>query len=260
MKRFITLMLICLSFAVTACDDADQQPEKTDAPVPAAVTSGAENQPLVREDESLLKFDYTAPESVLEHPDVRQWMADDRHASLADYMKLAREQRDTRLSRDQPFYPFESEKHWTVTADTETIYSIVADVYVFQGGAHGNNSFEVLVFSRAENKFMLAPQMFKKPLDFIQYISPYYCTELNKLRLGKRGFAGDPNIEDAFTKCPAMGQFPIAPIEVKGKITGFNIYLRDNVAGPHADGTYTVHIDVDDVIKSMVRDPYISDF
>ena len=98
--------------------------------------------------------------------------------------------------------------------------------------------------------------MFEKPLSFLSEIEPAYCEELNRMREIRRGAPVDPTSQDTFHTCPPLGKQTLAAISNGGKITGFKIYLPDNAAGAHAEGSHKVKIPVTDTIIEKARPPY----
>lgn len=255
MNRILTLLFLIVFLpllALVACGD-NSSSDTSDA----NSTAGGQNTAA---DQKLLDIGYSFPDAAQKIEDVHGWLTADKEMSETDMMKVAAEQKTERDLDGTPFQTHVFEKNWAVTADTPTLFSITAETYTMQGGANGLESFEVLTWSRAENKFMLTAQIFDKPLEFIEAIRTDFCTKLDGMRAERRTAVITTGPDDPFNACPALGQFPIAAVEKNGKISGFNIYLADNVAGPHAEGTYTVFIPANEDIINMVRTPYVSDF
>lgn len=240
---------------VAGCDDAPDKPEN---PGEAAMVSN-----------DLLQFDYKYPAKYDEIEDVQNWLRADKKMSYEDYMKKAEEGKSDNEINNIPFKQHVFTKKWDVTADTAGLYAITSETYNMMGGANGQTTHDTLVWSKAEQKFLITPQIFEKPLEFIDMIRPAFCEGLEEQRAEKRigteatkTDAPTPkeDEEDPFETCPALGQFAIIPFAGGQTITGFNVYVPAGKAGPMSEGTYIIHLIVTEDIINNARAIYISDF
>ncbi len=286
MKRIVTILVLCafgvflagvfnileikfLDFpnrdAVVETDDTIvvTNSETTQSQTDTADAADMDPTSTVRND-NLLSFEYRYPDSALEIDAVAQWLDQDKEESFADYHTRAGEWRTEAKANGFNFHAYEFSKNWTLTANTPDVYSLAAEVYAFQGGAHGSTYWEVLNWSRVEEDFILTRNMFTAPEQFLSAITPHYCDRLRNMQAEKLGYAASAlqNVQ-ARPACPDIAEFPIAPVESGRQgdaIYAFKVYLPQGAAGASAEGDYVVDVPVTTAVTDLARPEYQKGF
>ena len=147
---------------------------------------------------------------------------------------------------------------WQVVADTPRFLSLSAESYVYSGGAHGNSSFDAMVWDRDVGDTLETRAFFTSPEALSSVIAEPYCTALNQLqseRRGEMGANGDPG------ECPQLSELTLLVGSSNGEtFDRLGLIAAPYVAGSYAEGPYEVTIPITRDVIEVVKPAYAKHF
>jgi hypothetical protein len=145
-------------------------------------------------------------------------------------------------------------KEWAVVADLPRFLSLSATLYVYTGGAHGNGTYDALVWDRQAEQALAAPDFFASPAAMQQALGAAWCAALRKERTKR---VGADYGDDPIFPCPAIAELVVVPGSA-GKLTFDRISLlaAPYVAGSYAEGGYEVTLPVTAAMVAELKPEY----
>jgi len=222
-------------------------------PAGAAFADKAEARGAVRE------FGYTWPAEVSAIPALVARFTAERDAALAEQkadwdaalVEFAGEDCIGCISRSY-------EKGWEVAANLPRFLSLSASTYFYTGGAHGNGTFEALVWDRETGGALDPKALFASPEALEEALHPAWCQALKVQRTER---VGPESAEDSFFSCPPIADLALVPRSAGG--TAFDtieLLAAPYVAGSYAEGTYEVTLPVTAEVIRAVKPEYRAAF
>jgi hypothetical protein len=137
---------------------------------------------------------------------------------------------------------------------------LVAGSYFYTGGAHGNSTFDALVWDRGSRPDALETRaLFADVPSFEEAVLNPYCKALGPARLERIGEAGlGTAIEDI---CPLISELTVSFATSDGKTIDRIVLLSaPYVVGSYAEGSYEIEVPVTDDILALLRPEYRDQF
>lgn len=143
---------------------------------------------------------------------------------------------------------------WAVVADLPRFLSLSASLYVYAGGAHGNGTYDDLVWDREAEKPMKAGDFFTSLATMQDALGAAWCAALKIERTERLGaeYVGD----DAFS-CPDIAQLNVLLGSSGGKaFDRVELLAAPYVAGSYAEGGYEAALPVTRQVLQAVKSEY----
>lgn len=267
MRRAIIGMAV---LAVAGC--SDQQPGATPgnaaanraeapaapSPPPAPAPVPAKDVTIERKDD-VLAFVYSWPGAAASVGPLGAWLRHHADGQYAQARKEAEEGRQAAREGQFPFRAYSYEQHWSVAADTPAVLVLASDGYTFTGGAHGMPFASSLIWDRATGRRIATGAMLDARA-LAGAARAGFCKELDRQRAEKRGGPVDPGADDGvpeFNQCVDMAEQEIVPISRSGAaLDAFRVIIGPYIAGPYAEGSYTVDLPVTPALLAAVKPAY----
>ena len=151
-------------------------------------------------------------------------------------------------------------KEWKVVADLPRFLSLSADIYAFTGGAHGNSTFDALVWDREAGTALAPLDMFGSPAALEAAVREAWCAGLKQEKAKKLG--PDAAVgESPSDACPALSELTLLVGSSDGKaFDRLGLLAAPYVAGSYAEGSYEVTLPVTPAVLEAVKPEYRAAF
>lgn len=144
---------------------------------------------------------------------------------------------------------------WVADSETAGLTVLLGEGASYEGGAHGMNWTETLIWDRKAHKALAFADLFTDAPRAKAALLPAYCSALDKARFDKRGKATAKT--DIFGDCPDPFESKIFPTGADtGRFTKLGFSLAPYVAGPYVEGQYNFTIPLDAAVRALVKPEY----
>lgn len=211
-------------------------------------------------DAELIEFSYDWPAEAARVPALVRRFERERAAARAEALANAREDKATR-GADAEFFGHSYGKSWQVMGASQRILSLSAETATFTGGAHGNVTYDGIVWDSKAGRDVGAAGLFSASAGF-QSLSKPYCAALDTERAERRQESLPLQGDDWMVKCPALASQIVVPVDSDGdgRFEAFRILLPPYEAGPYAEGPYEVDVPVTPSMRAAIRPEYRGSF
>ena len=223
-------------------------------PMPALA---APAQPIILTEKSArLDFRYEIPAVATTIAPLNRLLRNDadrrKAAALRDQRAYAAD-----LPADAPAHAYGIDLRWKPVGETRQLLVLMAQGYVYTGGAHGSDTFEPLVWDKRAGRRIAWSNLFNRPESALAAIRPDFCRALaaaRAKRIGRSNVAG--------YDCPSLKQYvAVAPAgNVGGKFSRIDIWVPADVAGSHAEGSYRLALTIPRTVAALVRPTWRASF
>jgi hypothetical protein len=249
MPKALKLALPLLLATVPAAAQEPVVPEK----------SGPVTRQTAIRDTPLLDFEYSWPEAVSSQAPLVAHFKADLSKSYDEALKNARENKTATEQYGGPFNQNMFNRVWTLEGQTARLISLVANTDTFTGGAHPNHDSFALLWDRSVGTGIDFAQLFESPAGLESAVKTSFCRLLDAERLKRR--EGE-KLDGEFSECPAFSELTIAPVSKEGS-SGFDsiVLIADPyVAGPYAEGDYTIIVPVSAALVAALKPEFRNEF
>jgi hypothetical protein len=254
-----TIVLAALALAGACSRPSDQ-----DAPVNLMTgrpDPEAAGKPFdFREKSDLLDFSYSYPAAAAAIPKLVTRFEADLRDGKADALGVARQDRQARTDNGAPFTPHSLKTKWTVRGTTRGFMSLLAEKFMFSGGAHGMTGYDALIWDRQAEKDLSLAAMMTSPDAFSAAVRARFCDALDAERAKRRG---KPVVRDEgqFTQCLDPLNQTLVPTSSEGKsFDGLLVMIGPYQAGPYAEGSYAIALPANPSMINAIRPEYRAAF
>ena len=237
MAKVLKLVLPLLLVGVPAVAQEPVVPEK----------SGPVTRQTAHRETPLVDFEYSWPEAVSSQAPLVAHFQADLSKSYDEALKNARENKAATEQYGGPFNQNMFNRVWTLEGQTARLVSLVANTDTFTGGAHPKHDSFALRWERSAGT----------GIEFAVRAS--FCRLLDAERLKRR--EGE-KLDGEFSECPAFSELTIAPTGKEGSSTFDSVVLIADpyVAGPYAEGDYTILVPVSAALVAALKPEFRSEF
>lgn len=263
---FFTLLLL-----LAGCSDAGEQPQparqeaKADAstpnPVAPAAATPAARARLVDERSDLLEFTYGWPAEAAAIPRLNARFEAELKRQRTEALATAREDKAAR-GGDMPYNSHSFSAVWELFGNSPRLLSIAAEIGTFTGGAHGNATYQALLWDRQADGPVVVADLFVDPNAAFKAMTPAYCKELDRQRAEKRGSEAPAEGADWSTECAPLAEQVVVPVDADkdGKFELLRVLLAPYEAGPYAEGSYELDLPVTQQIGRLLKPGFRASF
>ena len=191
----------------------------------------------------ILDFSYAFPAEAAAIPALKKRLEADLANVKLEARRYAREGKATARLEKRDFNGHYFHKEWVLLGQSGRLMSFIAQTDSFTGGAHGNSSFESLLWDRQSNRVIGPVDLFGSGEIMAQALRTRFCKALDEERRKRRG---SEKLEGEFAECPPLTEVRIAPVDMNGdgRFDRARFFAAPYVAGPYAEGAYEVDVPV----------------
>lgn len=256
---------LLLGMALTAAAPLSAQSEAQPLPPPLPpriVTFTDADTRTVGSSEVSRNFSYSWPAEVAAIPAlVRRFTAErakllsEQKADFAEGLSFADAEGCVGCNRD-------ISHDWSVIANTPRFLVLSGGTYVYSGGAHGNTTFEALVWDRKAKKALDPSRMFRSRDALQAALGEPWCARLKTERARRLGEeAGAAAEEDSLFPCPPIADLSVLPATSNGEqFDRIMLIAAPYVAGSYAEGVYAVTVPLTPEVLAAVGPRYKAAF
>lgn len=269
LPKFQSLVLIAASaLAIAACKPAaaPEPPAAKTAMARATATAAASSRApgsasAVKEENDDYSFTYSWPAPAGAIPALQAWLEGDRTADKAELAKTSKEARADAKANGYPYNQHYSSTEWQVVADLPGWLSMTAMRGTYEGGAHGMNWTEGLLWDKAANKRREVADLFTSSEALGKAIQGTYCDKLDAERSKRREQKVNRKSGDEFDACiDPMKQTVILGSSDKAHFDRIGVIAAPYEAGPYAEGQYDVTVPVTEAVLALVKPEFRAAF
>lgn len=232
------------------------------APPGAAADEAAKGAPAsnVTESNELIEFVYTYPQEVAQIPELAKALDDDRAVKREALAAAAQRDKDAAEKGDYPYRIQSHRQTWQRVTSTPRFLSLSAEIDAYAGGAHGNESFDTLIWDRNRRKQLKPLDLFESGEAFDAAIRDSFCAGIKRAKAAK-GIVADEAPDSVFAKCPPASAQTVWLGSSDGRfIDRMTIAIGPYEVGPYAEGSYKINVPVTGALVKAVKDEFARDF
>lgn len=263
MQRIAPLALVAL---LAGCG-GDESARTDDAAQVAARSAPAAPSPSyapvareIKETGDRLEFSYSWPVAVAAiEPLVKQLEADVA-ASRTEARATADSDFAVRGGGDS-FFAHMFNREWKVEGETPRYLSLSAETATFTGGAHGMVTYRGILWDKQAGREVRIADVFANPANAYAALATLFCPKLDEERAEKRRTALPLKGEGWEVDCPDLAKQVIVPNDVENRrFEHLKVLIAPYEAGPYAEGSYEVELDLDDRVRGLIKPELREDF
>lgn len=252
----------------TDTEDEGEAASDSDAATSTDVAETETRPPGAREvleDTANFRFRYSYPEAAGRLPELAALLDRRLDRSMATLSRQAADARQQARANGFPYNKLTRQVAWEVVGDLPGWLSMAGEMNEYTGGAHGMYGTLSLVWNKADNTALEGRELFVSNEALQQAVGERFCKELNLQRAARRGDTVVEDAEDIFTQCPPMEDLVVLPASSRGQRSArvfdrLILYAGPYVAGPYAEGDYTLRLNVDAAIMEAAKPEYRASF
>ena len=256
-RAFAALALLAAS--CSGGEEETKEPEKQ----PSGASAPLHTPPpakLVEEESDLLEFSYGWPAEAAAIPKLVTRLDGEMAKLRTEAIETAKEDQAGRTS-DYPFNGHYLSKVWKTYGNGRRLLSLGAEVSSFTGGAHPNSNYDSLLWDREADAPITVASLFTDRARAFEIMSETYCTLLDRERAERREEQLPLKGEGWMVECPPIAEQVIVPLDRDDRVfESLLVLIGPYGAGPYAEGSYEVEIELTDAIKALIRPEYKGDF
>ena len=260
--------LLAAAFALSACQ-AEPDPEKgaaagaSPAAGPTAAAPSATAEPRkVEEKTDLIEFSYSWPAEAAAIPGLNKQLEEELGRDRVESQAAAKDDKTGRGESGSDFFAHSFSKEWRLAGNTPRLLSLLGEASSFTGGAHPNSDYDGVMWDRESGRLLSPTELFADGKRALAALSTRYCRKLDAARAEKRGEALPPSPDDFMTSCPPLADQTVVAADTNGngRFDMLQLWLPPSVAGPYAEGSYQVDLEIDAATMAALKPEYRSSF
>lgn len=262
MRLPIRILVLAAATATLAACHRDKDKSAAPPPQPnAMIAPAAAGAPFEYKSET--PYATTAlklPEAVRPYPELhaRLYAADTKEAN--QFSEGA--QADRSEAGNDPSIPgYEKQIGYALPVDTGKLFSLARTDYEFTGGAHGNTTYEAVVWDKALKRPVQGLALFRKGAN-LSTLDAALCAALNVEKKKRDPQAATLTLRAGSDwSCPKASETPfvLAAGSTPGKAGGLTFLVGPYVAGPYVEGAYWVNVP-QSAIRGLIDPAYVDEF
>jgi hypothetical protein len=264
-----TALLAALLLSATGCgaetSDAPEAKARPSAAAPASATPAPVAPPpapraaAVHEkgENDLFSFEYAYPAKAAAIPGLKALLDKRMATARAELEKGSKTDQAEAAKNGYPYRQHSSGAEWKVVTDLPRWLSLSAELYTYEGGAHGMTFFDALLWDREQNLARTAADLFISKAALSAAIREPFCAALDKERTKRRGAPVKRNSGDPFDECIDPAEHAIILGSTNGRtFDRLGVLVEPYAAGAYAEGTFDITLPVTERIRGSVKPAY----
>jgi len=267
MLRILPLMLAAAAVFGCSGEDArsgESAPAVEAAPAPGGTqTAQGALQGMVKEADGTLRvseqndvysFEYSYPGAAGSIPGLQTVLDRRMTAAREGHIAMAIDGRADADANKYPFRPYAYSTKWQVVADLPGWLSLSAEHWEFTGGAHGNSTFDTLLWDKQARQVRAPISLFASAKELEAAVQAELCDLLDKQRAQKRK---EPVVRDQanwMNACISLQSVTvILGSSNRRSFDRIGFLIPPYEAGPYVEGSYEVTLPVGEAILAVVK-------
>lgn len=212
---------------------------------------------ILRNNTATLQYLWRVPPEVGVEPKLFADMRQQGEARLASAKTAADADAKNAKKLGVPFRQYTDMATWTVAADTGRVLAVVAELYGFTGGAHGNAGFDSVIWDKKRQARIGMPDLFTDRAKARAILEPMVCKALAAEQASRRG---GRKLGGEFDKCPPLTSATIVPYGGFAPVAyQVQVMFAPYVAGPWVEGAYVLKLGWPEALRPLVKPEYRAD-
>lgn len=232
--RPFLLLVASLSLSLAACH---KTPDKTAENAPPAAST-----PLgfARTNDDA-QVSLTLPDPIKSYPELHSRLYNEGQATLTAFLERAHKDRAEASADGFASPAYYHSINWKIAAQSSRFVSLYAEEDDYQGGAHPNSSFHVLLWDKTKNDLVPTASLFAPNAD-LSGVNTFLCHQIEAARASRTG--APVNQSQSGFPCPDLkdSRLILIPSTEQGKIGAIDALYAPYEVGPYAEGPYEVRI------------------
>jgi hypothetical protein len=206
-----------------------------------------------------VSYEYSWPSEARAIPRLQAQLLKQMRNDRAEIIGMAKESRGDEWFEKGVGY--QSTFTYELNGQSGRLLSLSGRQWQFTGGAHGNGSSIPLLWDKMQNREMTILQLFARPTEYA-LLAPIYCNGLEHERKEKRGGDGKLRTLPEFDECPKLSELSVELVDENQnhRFDHLRFTADPYVAGPYAEGEYTVDLPVTPRLIGGLKPEYRSSF
>jgi hypothetical protein len=251
-------LLLALMLLLAACSAEAPEPTQNKAAKPAPAAPAKER--LIEENSDLLQFTYGWPAEAAAIPKLVALFEAEMAKQRAEAIEMAKDDKADRTA-ENPFNGHYFSKVWKTYGKGRRLLSLGASVENFTGGAHGNMNFDAVLWDGEASEKLQPAQLFSDPAAAFQLMSRVFCERLDRERAERRGEELPLHGTDWMVECPPLAEQVVVPLDRDDRVfESMLVLVPPYTAGPYAEGSYEMEIELTDEMRRLIKPEYAGDF
>jgi hypothetical protein len=257
-----SIVLFLLAAACSSEAPAPNAAENQAAPRPAPAPAAPAKDRLVEEKSDLLEFTYGWPAEAVAIPKLAARFEADMSKQRAEALDMAKDDKASRSGDDVTFNGHYYSKVWKTYGRGRRLLSLAAPIETFTGGAHGNMAFDALLWDRQAAAPVAVADLFTDRARAFELLGQIFCQRLDRERAERRGEELPlKDSGDFMTLCPPLAEQAVVPLDRDdGVFESLLVLIPPYTAGPYAEGSYEVEIELTDEMRRLMKPAFRGDF
>ena len=209
----------------------------------------------VKEETDSYYFDYAWPAPAGRLPGLAAELErrmDEAKAGLIDQTDEARADAE---ANDYPYRPHSYAMEWQVVADLPGWISLSGMVDTYQGGAHGNQFMQSLVWDKDAARGYDGVELFTSAAALQRALGARYCDGMRQAWLEKMDEVPEGR------ECPDLADLEVLVGSSNGRtFDRLTLVAAPYVAGSYAEGFYEIDLSVDSRVRGAVKPQFRAAF
>jgi len=262
----IRIVALGTALAVAGCSSGgESEPAGSETPrVTASATASAQDSGGARaesEETETYIFAYSYPAAAGRIEKLRQWLDTELIRSKDVLVGESTRGRADAEANGYPYNPHSFSKKWQIVTNLPRWLSLSAQVATYSGGAHGNYTFDTLLWDRDADRVREPLALFASPAALDEALGKTYCDKLNAERAKRRGELPEVGGTGMFDECLKVEEVTVLLGSSNGRtFDRIGLLAAPYQAGPYAEGSYEITLPVTRAVLDAVRPEFKADF
>jgi hypothetical protein len=243
-----------------ACSPEAQAPKPSNKEAAKTAPAPEAKERLVEEKNELLEFTYGWPAEATAIPKLVASFEAEMARLRTEAFDMARDDKAGRTA-ELPFNGHYLSKVWKTYGNGRRLLSLGASAETFTGGAHGNMAYDGILWDRKAAAPLKPAQLFTDPARAFELLAQTFCQRLDRERAERRNEELPLQGTGFMVECPALAEQVIVPLDRDDRVfESFIVLIPPYTAGPYAEGSYEVEIELTDEVRRLIKPEYAGDF
>ncbi|WP_426267493.1 hypothetical protein [Sphingomonas sp. LHG3443-2] len=220
------------------------------AAAPVAITSATPD----------LDFRYVWSNEAQAVPALSRRFRADAATRKAEMLRMAAAEKAFRRKAKLDWNGLQFSREWQTPGQSAALLSLVSTTSAYTGGAHPNTNTKALLWDRRANREITTAALLQSGKSWDGAIRHPFCVLLDRERAKRR--QGPVNGDNWASQCPALKELTVALVDQNrnGRFDHVAVAADAYVAGPYAEGAYTITLPLTAAMLTRLKPAYRAGF